>query len=320
MTSILALICGFILDLLVGDPYWMPHPIRAIGWMIQKGEGLVRQMFGEEPKQLKIAGGVLTAGVTLSTLAVAMGILNLARVIHPAVGFVVESVMYYQILATKCLKVESMKVHDALAKHDLEDARYKVSMIVGRDTQSLDEAGVAKAAIETVAENTSDGVIAPLFFCMLGGAPLGLWYKAVNTLDSMIGYKNDKYYDLGYVAANLDDIANFIPARLAAYLMIGASKLLGLDAKGAYKIFKRDRFNHKSPNSAQTEAVCAGALGIQLAGDAYYFGQLLPKQTIGDAHRPVTHGMIKDANRLLYSTAMLALLGAVLYRMIIVLV
>lgn len=194
------------------------------------------------------------------------------------------------------------------ARCDLEKARYQVSMIVGRDTQCLTEEQVAKAAIETVAENTSDGTVAPMIFMAIGGAPLGFLYKAINTMDSMIGYKNDKYLYFGRTAAKLDDLANFIPARISGLLMILGSFILGMDARNAARIFRRDRFNHASPNSAQTEAVCAGALDIQLAGDAYYFGTLVPKQTIGDALRPVERKDIIRANRLLYATAWLSLI------------
>lgn len=225
----------------------------------------------------------------------------------------VESLFCYQLLATKALKDESMLVYKALKTQDITLARQAVSRIVGRDTQALDETGVIKAAVETVAENTSDGVVAPLFYTLLGGAALGFLYKAVNTLDSMVGYQNDRYRYFGTLSARCDDVFNFLPARGAAHLMLWASRLCGLDYQNAKRIYKRDRYNHKSPNSAQTEAVCAGALRVQLAGDAYYFGKLVHKPTIGDALRPVEKEDIKRANRLLYVTAFLALLigGAV---------
>ena len=200
-----------------------------------------------------------------------------------------------------------MKVYEALKKDDLEGARYAVSMIVGRDTQVLDATGVAKAAVETVAENTSDGVIAPLIYLAIGGPILGFMYKAINTMDSMVGYKNDKYMYFGRCAAKLDDVVNYIPARISALLMIAASFLPGkaYDGKGAWRIWRRDRRKHASPNSAQTEAVCAGSLGVQLAGDASYFGKIVKKPTIGDALRPVEYEDIKRANGLLYRTAIL---------------
>ena len=204
------------------------------------------------------------------------------------------------MFAAKCLKTESMKVYDALAKNDIEGGRTAVSMIVGRDTASLTEEGIIKAAVETVAENSSDGVVAPLFYLILFGVPGMVCYKAINTMDSMVGYKNETYLYLGRAAAKLDDMANYIPARLSGLYLITASFLLGYDGKNAWKMFVRDRYNHASPNSAQTEAVCAGSLGVQLAGDASYFGKIVKKPTIGDALRPVEYEDIKRASGLLY--------------------
>ena len=220
-------------------------------------------------------------------------------------GVIVQGVMCYYLIAAKCLKTESMKVYSAIEKDDTEGARYAVSMIVGRDTDRLDRNGIIKAAVETVAENTSDGVTAPLFYMIIGGAVLGFVYKAVNTMDSMIGYKNDKYMYFGRFAAKLDDILNYIPARLTAVFMIIAAFISGDNGRNAFKIWRRDRRKHKSPNSAQTEAVCAGALEIQLAGDAYYFGKLLKKDTIGDDLRPIENEDIKRANVLMYVTSVL---------------
>ncbi|MGL4345936.1 MAG: adenosylcobinamide-phosphate synthase CbiB [Cellulosilyticaceae bacterium] len=317
MTSALGLCIGFILDLIIGDPYWMPHPIRWIGSSITKGERLVRSKFPQTQKGEYYGGMCLTLLIVLGTGVTSVFVLWLAYGIHRSIGFVVECIMYYQILATKCLKVESMKVYKALKSHDLEGARYAVSMIVGRDTKHLSEVEVAKAAIETVAENTSDGVIAPLLFCAIGGAPVGLMYKAVNTLDSMIGYQNDKYRYFGTFAAKLDDVLNFIPARLSAYIMILSTLLCGLNFKNAIRIYKRDRYNHKSPNSAHTEAVAAGALGIQLAGDAYYFGKKLSKPTIGEALRPVAPTDIRVVNRLMTITAIMTLLGIMMIKWIL---
>ena len=209
------------------------------------------------------------------------------------------------MLATKSLKDESMKVFDALIKNDIQKSRYQISMIVGRDTQNLDKEGITKAAVETVAENTGDGIIAPMFYMIIGGAPLAVAYKTINTLDSMIGYKNDKYIYFGKIAAKIDDIASYIPARLSAYLMIVASYILKLNGNMAYKIYNRDKYNHASPNSAHTEAVAAGALGIQLAGDTYYFGELYKKQTIGDNTRRIETEDIRRVNRLLYVVSFL---------------
>ncbi|MDO5156820.1 MAG: adenosylcobinamide-phosphate synthase CbiB [Eubacteriales bacterium] len=297
---IIAFVAGFLLDLLLGDPHAFPHPIRLIGNIISKGEKLFYN------KQNKLHAGKYLVGWALGlTAALATGVLIGAYLVTPYLGILVETIMTYQILATKCLKDESMKVYHALDNDGLEAGRTAVSMIVGRDTDCLDEIGVTKAAVETIAENTSDGVIAPMLFLMLGGPILGFLYKAVNTMDSMVGYKNDKYLEFGRCAAKLDDVCNFVPSRVSAFLMIAASFLLGktFDGKGAYRIFKRDRFNHASPNSAQTEAVCAGALSIQLAGNASYFGKIHEKPYIGDAIRAIELQDIKRANQLLYATA-----------------
>ncbi len=305
---ITAFLAGYLLDLLLGDPYFLPHPIRLIGNLIV---WLERLLLGgaraKEPRKALHRGRILVFVVLLLTGSAAAVLLLVAYRLHPALGVVAETVMTYQILAVKCLRVESMKVYAALKKGDLEEARKAVSMIVGRDTACLDETGVAKAAIETVAENTSDGVVAPMLYTALGGPVLGFLYKAVNTMDSMVGYKNERYLYFGRAAARLDDYVNYIPARISAYLMIAASFLSGssYDGKHAYRIYRRDSRKHASPNSAQTESVCAGALGIQLAGDASYFGKMVKKPYIGDDTRMVTHEDICRVNHLMYLTAAL---------------
>ena len=304
----IATFAGFLLDLMFGDPYWLPHPIRLIGNGISFMEKRLRgNQNGRNatPKQEIIRGALLVASVLTVTVSVTAVILSVAYRLHPYAGVLIESIMTYQILATKCLRTESMKVYRELKKGDLDASKKAVSMIVGRDTQCLDETGVAKAAIETVAENTSDGVIAPMIYTAIGGPVLGFFYKAVNTMDSMVGYKNDRYLYFGRAAAKLDDIVNFIPARISAVLMVIACFFCDrdFDAKHAWYIYKRDRYKHASPNSAQTEAVCAGALGIRLAGNASYFGKIVEKPFIGDEKRPVEAEDIKRANRLLYATA-----------------
>lgn len=304
----IAFVCGFVLDLLFGDPHALPHPIRLIGTLIAGLEKKLLKLQMRDEKKEFYKGILLVVLVLFSTGAVAALVLVEAYWLHPAAGIVVESVMTYQILATKCLKDESMKVYQSLNEQGLEAGRVAVSMIVGRDTNVLDVTGVVKAAVETVAENTSDGVIAPMLYTALGGPVLGFVYKAVNTMDSMVGYKNDKYLYFGRAAAKLDDVVNFIPARISAYLMIAAAYIGGkaFDGKQAYRIYKRDRRNHASPNSAQTESVCAGALGIQLAGDASYFGKVVKKPYIGDAHRAVEREDIVRVNRLMYVTAVIS--------------
>ena len=300
-----AMFLGFVLDLLFGDPHWLPHPIRLIGNLIASLEKLNKKELSDTKKFLR--GFAMVVIVIAWTTGVTAVILEGAYGLHPAIGCAVEAIMTYQILATKCLKVESMKVYEQLQKQNLPAARKAVSMIVGRDTEQLDETGVAKAAIETVAENASDGVIAPMIYLAVGGPVLGFAYKAVNTMDSMVGYKNDKYLYFGRCAAKLDDVVNYIPARISAWLMILASACERMNWKNAEKIYKRDRYCHASPNSAQTEAVMAGALEVQLAGDAVYFGKVVKKPTIGDDIRPVEAEDIKRANHLMYLTSFLGL-------------
>nr|WP_315019484.1 adenosylcobinamide-phosphate synthase CbiB [uncultured Aminipila sp.] len=315
--AVLPLFLGFILDLIIGDPHSWPHPIRLIGIAIEKFEMFFRY-FSSKTKGSEFAAGVIMAiCIAAISFLVPAIILWAAYKIHLILGLVIETIMCYQILAVKALKTESMKVYTELEKNDVEGARQKVSMIVGRDTESLTEEGIIKATVETVAENTSDGTVAPMIFMAIGGAPLGFLYKAVNTMDSMIGYKNDKYLYFGRFAAKLDDVLNFIPARLSGIFMIIASLFCGLDFKNAARIFKRDRLNHASPNSAQTEAVCAGALNVQLAGNAYYFGKLYEKKTIGDNTRPIEKRDIILSNRLLYGTAWITLIICMLGMVIV---
>lgn len=299
---------GFIMDLLFGDPYWLPHPIRWIGKLIAGLDKMLLGNISEKERDYKEEfrkGILLTVLVLMITIMVTAIILYSAYKAAPLLGLAVESIMSYQMLATKCLKLESMKVYAKLKEGDLQGARKAVSMIVGRDTQVLDETGVAKAAIETVAENTSDGIIAPMLCLAIGGPVLGFFYKAVNTMDSMVGYKNDRYLYFGRAAAKLDDVINFLPARISAVLMIISCCFAGKEYSGkhARKIYKRDRRNHASPNSAHTEAVCAGALGIRLAGDNSYFGKIIRKPYIGDALRTVEFKDIVRVNHLLYITA-----------------
>ena len=313
LISLAACVTGFLLDFVFGDPVWLYHPVRVIGNFISFGERKLRGIFGKTEKGELAAGTVLwflTAGFSF---VIPFLVLWGAQRLHPALRFLIESFWCYQILAARCLVRESGKVYDRLKEKDLPGARKAVSMIVGRDTENLTEEGVTKAAVETVAENTSDGVTAPLLFLILGGAPFGFLYKAVNTMDSMLGYKNEKYLYFGRFPAKMDDVFNFIPSRITALFMIVAAFLTGMDGKNAWKIWRRDRRKHASPNSAQTESACAGALRVRLAGDAVYFGKLHKKEYLGDPLRPIEPEDIRRAGRLMYVTAFLVLLvfGAV---------
>lgn len=305
LIAVLPLLAGAMLDCLLGDPYSLPHPIRLIGRLISALEKWVRKRF---ENHLAAGGAVLAVLVLLASTAVPLGLLLLCYRMNAWLGAAVESVLYYYMLAARCLRDESMKVYRAFLENDTEKARRAVSMIVGRDTKPLDKNGIIRAAVETVAENTSDGVTAPMLYMGLGGAALGFFYKAANTMDSMIGYTSEKYIQIGRFAARLDDVLNYVPSRLTALLMILSAGIMQMDMKNAWKIWRRDRRNHASPNSAQTEAVCAGALDVRLAGDAYYFGELHRKPFIGDDIREIENEDIRRANRLMYCTSALMLI------------
>ena len=307
MMTVWAVLGGFVLDALFGDPAWLPHPVVYMGKAISKLEKFLRPRLPKTP-QGELLGGAIVAfclpvGTFLLTGLVCWG----AARLHPLLGLAVQMFWCGQALAARGLVQESTNVYKELKKPDLPGARKAVSRIVGRDTAELTAEGVTKAAVETVAENASDGVIAPLLYMLIGGAPLALTYKAINTMDSMLGYKNEKYLYFGRVPAKLDDVANYIPSRLAGLLWVAAAAFTHNDAKGAWKIWRRDRRRHASPNSAQTESACAGALGVQLAGPAYYFGQYYPKLTIGDALRPIEPEDILRANQMMYVASSFAL-------------
>ena len=304
---LISLLLGFLLDCLLGDPHSIPHPVVAIGKMISGLEKLLRRLFPKTNLGEIAAGAVLWVLTVAVSFLVPLAILWACGLVSPWLRVAGSSLMCWQILAAKSLKTESMKVYTALKSGTMEDARYAVSMIVGRDTKELDAPAVARAAVETVAENCSDGVIAPMLFFALGGAPLAFAYKAVNTMDSMLGYVEMPYKNIGLVPAKLDDVFNFIPARLCALAMLAAGGLLGLNVKNGWKIFKRDRYHHASPNSAQTESVCAGLLGLRLAGDAWYHGVLHKKPYIGDALREITPEDIPLSCKLMYGTTLVML-------------
>lgn len=299
---IIAFALGYALDLIIGDPHGAPHPIRLIGRFI----AFLEKKWNADDKQTALKNGrKLVIVVSGSALIITAAIMAAAYLIHPYVGIAAEAVLMYYILAARSLYDESMAVYRRLKKNDTDGARKSVSMIVGRDTAMLDENGITKAAVETVAENASDGVIAPMLYTAIGGPALGMFYKSVNTMDSMVGYKNDKYLNFGRAAALTDDVLNFIPSRISAYIMIFSCVFLGkeFNTSGAYKIHKRDARKHASPNAAQTESVCAGALGIRLAGDASYFGKIYRKPYIGDVNREVVFEDIKRANRLMLASS-----------------
>ncbi len=309
----LPLIIGAVADLIIGDPYNFPHPIKAVGKLISFMEKAVRKNF----RDLRKGGIFLTIVVCFIPAAITALLLFICYRLSTILGVAAESIICCYMLAARCLCKESMKVCNAAEKNDTEAARQAVSMIVGRDTSVLDHEGIIRAAVETVAENTSDGVTAPIFYMALGGGVLGMLYKSVNTMDSMIGYKNDDYIDLGRTAAKLDDVLNFIPSRLTALLMAVVASPLGMDSRNALRIWKRDRLNHASPNSAQTESACAGALHLRLAGNAVYFGKVHKKPYIGDNDRPIEDSDIRRANRLMYGSSALMLLLAVIFRTIL---
>ena len=317
MMTVWAVLGGFLLDALFGDPAWLPHPVVYMGKAISKLEKFLRPRLPKTP-QGELLGGAIVAfclpvGTFLLTGLVCWG----AAQLHPLLGLAVQMFWCGQALAARGLVQESTNVYKELKKPDLPGARKAVSRIVGRDTAELTAEGVTKAAVETVAENASDGVIAPLLYMLIGGAPLALTYKAINTMDSMLGYKNEKYLYFGRVPAKLDDVANYIPSRLAGLLWVAAAALTGNSARGAWKIWRRDRRRHASPNSAQTESACAGALGVQLAGPAYYFGQYYPKLTIGDALRPIEPEDILRANQMMYVASAFALAWGVAIRTVL---
>lgn len=318
-----SIFAGFVLDCILGDPHCLPHPVKAMGSTISFLEKRLNKS-SDSPRIQLLKGIILVLCLIFLSLFIPLLILALCRMVHPVLFVCAESIMCWQCIAARSLCSESMKVYRAVKKDDLEGARRAVSMIVGRDTDVLDMSGIIKAAVETVAENTSDGVVAPLFYMAFFGPIGGMVYKAINTMDSMIAYKNERYKNFGFCAAKLDDFANLIPSRLAAVLMIFASLLLSVFLSrrrfmpvNALKIFLRDRYKHASPNSAQTESVCAGALGIQLAGDTVYGGVVEKKDFIGNKIREIEGKDIVRSNILMYAATILSVFSAVLARLML---
>lgn len=305
--SMVSIYMAFIIDLILGDPYWFPHPVKLIGKYISIIEGLVKKL-NIKNKLLKFSGVILTASTVILTYSICFYLLKGTKVINVYFYQLLNVIILWTCIAPKCLEVEAIKIYSLLNEGEIVKARKQLSSIVGRDTKNLDESEIVRAVIETVSENTSDGVIAPLFYMFIGGAPLALTYKAINTLDSMVGYKKDFYYNFGWTSARLDDIVNLIPARLTACFMIAASFILGLDYKNCIKIIKRDRRNHKSPNSAYPEAATAGALGVQLGGSNSYFGEIVYKPTIGNNLRELNKNDIVKSTKLMYLCTYVAII------------
>ena len=299
--NILSIYIGYIMDLIIGDPYSFPHPVRYIGKLIKKTEKKIRNI-AKSDKDLKKGGFALWFVTVGTTYLVTYLIVKLSSFI-PGGFLIANSLLIYTTLATKCLKDEAVKIYKVLKTGDIEKSRIQLSYIVGRDTEHLDEDEIIRATIETVAENTVDGIIAPMFYAFIGGAPLAMAYKAINTLDSTVGYKNEKYKDLGFASAKIDDIANYIPARISVLLMMLGSLILGYDYKSSSKIAIRDRKNHKSPNCAYPEGAVAGALGVQLGGTNIYFGEVVYKPTIGDKVREIEIDDIIKTNKIMYATS-----------------
>lgn len=326
---------AFILDLIFGDPHWLPHPVRFIGWLINKTENGLRnhinngtdgvladntdRSVSELRKSKRRAGVALTIIVAGVTFVIVFIILKAAMLVSPILFHILNIYFIYSSIATKCLAVESKKVYKELINNDIEGARKSLAMLVGRDTENLSHKEIVRGVVETTAENTVDGVISPLFYAVLGslfglGAPVVYAFKAISTLDSMVGYMNEKYIDLGRFSAKTDDVANYIPARLSGLLLPLSAALCGLNGYQSFKIMLRDRRNHKSPNCAYPEAAVAGALGVMMGGNNVYFGKVVEKPTIGDAHRDLEPLDIKRTIRLMYCSAVLALtLSAFIY-------
>lgn len=300
--SMMALVLGLVLDLMFGDPYWLPHPIRIIGKSIERVEKWSRKAT-DSPERTRIKGVMLLLIISLGTGAFYYGVKIVTYNAHFWLGVIVESLVIYQILAIKCLKDETMRVYNALEGNEIQEARKWISYLVTRNTEEMTEEEIVKSAVETISENIVDGITSPLFFIALGGAPLGMFYKAVNTLDSMVGYKNERYMEFGWASARMDDVLNFIPARLTGLLIVAVAFVFGYDGRNAWRILWRDKKNHSSPNSPYSEAPVAGALGIQLGGKATYFGVTKEKPTMGDVLVPIQRNHIKKTNLIMVQTS-----------------
>lgn len=307
---------AFLLDYWLGDPAHWPHPVRWIGKLITWLQTRIRAICHGE-RALRLGGAVLWLAVVGVTWLLSWGLLALMNMLHPWLGWLAEVWMIYTLLAGRCLSDSAMMVHQALQQGSLEESRRQLAGIVGRDTAQLEKPQITRAVVETVAENSVDGVIAPLFFLLIGGAPLAMAYKAVNTLDSMVGYKNAQYRAIGYVSARMDDAANLIPARLSWLLLSAAAWLLKADYRQALRIGWRDRYQHASPNCGWPEATVAGALGVRLGGPNHYFGERVEKPWIGDEGREIALSDIPRSIHLMMTASLLALLLFALIRLLL---
>lgn len=330
---------AYIIDLAVGDPYWLPHPVRFIGWLIKRTEGFLRNIIqrellnkasdegikGTEDLAVKErqAGIILMQIVVLTTFLLVFLILKLAAFLHPMVFHIVNIYFIYSSLAAKCLGDEAKKVYRVLKVGDIIESRKRLAMLVGRETENLSEGEIIRGVVETTAENTVDGIISPLFYAIIGslfgiGAPLVYAFKAVSTLDSMVGYMNDKYINFGRASAKTDDAVNYIPARLSGLLIPASALFCGLNLKRSFSIMLRDRRNHKSPNCAYPEAAVAGALGIRIGGNNVYFGKVVEKPTIGDPDREIYAEDIPKTIQLMYVSSTIALIIGLLIGMALI--
>lgn len=312
----MAIVIGYWLDIILGDPHWLYHPVRVIGHLIKKLENILLKS-KNTPSQKRMKGLMLLIIVSSLSFVVPSLIIQIFYSVSPLLSTIVSGIMIYQIFATKCLDVETRKVYKALKDDDINEARKWISYLVSRDTETMTKEDIIKATLETIAENLGDGVIAPMFYILIGGAPLGWYYKSVNTLDSMVGYKNDKYMDFGYFSAKWDDVLNYIPARLTAYIILLVAKIHGMDIEEGYRILQRDKRNHASPNSAYPESAAAGVLQVQLGGKATYFGKTSIKPTMGDQKRNLDLSCLDDMRHLLYGTSFVGFLTILLIRLVV---
>lgn len=304
------IILAIILDFIIGDPYWFPHPVIYIGKFISLLEKRARGI-SKSKKALKVYGGFIAIIVGVLSFIIPMTILNFLKPFSIPYHFF-NILIIWTTIAARCLHNEAGKVYKELKKNDIKGARIKLSYIVGRDTTDLSEKEIIRADVETVAENTSDGVIAPLLYAIIGGAPLAMLYKSINTMDSMLGYMSEKYRHIGFFPAKVDDLFNLIPARITGILMVMVAPIVGGNCIKTLRIMIRDRRNHKSPNCAYPEGATAGALGVQLGGANIYFGEIVNKPTIGDKEKELSRNHIIESIKLMYSSEILFIVICIL--------